>query len=490
MSTNDETESKYPELVAYLDGELTPDARSQIEERLTQDIEYRQELAQLQKTWDMLDVLPAVDLPESFTQSTVEMVALSTANQARGTLSRKDHFRIALLIFGFFLPITAFCFGYWQMNDRMGAENREVIKDLEIIQRYPIYRSVNADISPETSLLFLELLSKEKDIFISIDQDVSETLRIENFGSQNWANDLINSKMEPEQLEKLALNKKAFNNLGSQRENMQKFHQLLSNHPNQNLLAEVLNQYYVWWRNRVFLSTQEEIDSIRDASPQTRIELIKNLEEEYVQKTFLFQMKRGRKPNIKDFKKIRDFGQKKIDQLIATLISADLNEYGNLVDIVAQIKRAPTNYHQIAILMKNWWEISNTNLSDVHEPEVIRELIDQLSGESRDQLVGLPPEVQLIVVQVWIVSTFWEIDNADLAQFEDNALNGRQRDSLLQVKSYNKKREILVKAIRYTLDPFQSSNSPRTLPNDLTELLQWDSFPKPSPKSRTGANNQ
>ena len=263
MSSNGKKESKHPELVAYLDGELSSNDRSQIEDRLARDNEYRQELAQLQKTWDMLDALPSVEAPESFTQTTVEMVALSAATQIQANNAYRNHFKIALLIFAVSLPITAFCLGYWRMNDQMGAENREVIKDLEIIQRYPIYRSVNADISPEKSIHFLELLAKETDVFISIDQNVSEKLRIENFDNKVWANELIAAKVEPGKLEELSHNKKAFESLGSQKGNMQKFHALLSKHPNQTQLAKVLNNYYVWLRNRVFLSTQEAIDLIK-----------------------------------------------------------------------------------------------------------------------------------------------------------------------------------------------------------------------------------
>ncbi len=77
-NTNDEA---YEQLVAYLDGELDAETSKQVERRLAENVEYRRELQQLQRAWDMLDELPRAEVSESFTQTTVEMVALSAAQE-------------------------------------------------------------------------------------------------------------------------------------------------------------------------------------------------------------------------------------------------------------------------------------------------------------------------------------------------------------------------------------------------------------------------
>ncbi|MCH5374856.1 MAG: hypothetical protein JJ992_12850 [Planctomycetes bacterium] len=71
------------ELVAYLDGELDTDSNRQIERRLSRDLTLRHQLRQLQQSWDLLDHLPRADVDESFTQSTVAMVALRAADEKR-----------------------------------------------------------------------------------------------------------------------------------------------------------------------------------------------------------------------------------------------------------------------------------------------------------------------------------------------------------------------------------------------------------------------
>ena len=45
------------ELVAYLDGELSPEAVQRVEHRLASDPEFRERLNSLQRAWSMLDIL-------------------------------------------------------------------------------------------------------------------------------------------------------------------------------------------------------------------------------------------------------------------------------------------------------------------------------------------------------------------------------------------------------------------------------------------------
>lgn len=62
-------------LVSYLDGELDDNRRHGIEERLATDQHFRDDLIQLQQTWDLLDELPSGQTNNSFTESTVSLVA-------------------------------------------------------------------------------------------------------------------------------------------------------------------------------------------------------------------------------------------------------------------------------------------------------------------------------------------------------------------------------------------------------------------------------
>ena len=71
------------ELTAYLDGELDPAGSRRVEERLKNDPAYREELQRLEQAWNMLDELDRVVVGEAFTRTTMEIVAVAAADDAR-----------------------------------------------------------------------------------------------------------------------------------------------------------------------------------------------------------------------------------------------------------------------------------------------------------------------------------------------------------------------------------------------------------------------
>ena len=83
----------YEKLVAYLDGELDAESSQQVERRLAEDPGYRHELKQMQRAWDLLDELPRAEVSETFTQTTVEMVALSAEHELKECQEPRAAFR-------------------------------------------------------------------------------------------------------------------------------------------------------------------------------------------------------------------------------------------------------------------------------------------------------------------------------------------------------------------------------------------------------------
>ncbi len=70
-------------LVAYLDGELNDAQTRAIATKLTQSLTARKEVEALQKTWELLDLLPRPKASEDFTART-----LSVATQPGGRPDR------------------------------------------------------------------------------------------------------------------------------------------------------------------------------------------------------------------------------------------------------------------------------------------------------------------------------------------------------------------------------------------------------------------
>lgn len=70
------------QLVAYLDGELEPSERSEIESRLGRDEYLRKRLRDLQEGWELLDELPTASPSPTLLETTMRMAALEATGEA------------------------------------------------------------------------------------------------------------------------------------------------------------------------------------------------------------------------------------------------------------------------------------------------------------------------------------------------------------------------------------------------------------------------
>jgi anti-sigma factor RsiW len=130
----------YEQLVAYLDGELDAEGSREVERRLAADESYRRELQRLQSAWDMLDDLPSSEVSEGFTQTTVEMVALSAAHDIEQTKSQiKQRGRLLWALAGCSL-LAAVGLGYAIVANLMAQPNRQLVQDLPVIENVELYR--------------------------------------------------------------------------------------------------------------------------------------------------------------------------------------------------------------------------------------------------------------------------------------------------------------------------------------------------------------
>jgi anti-sigma factor RsiW len=135
-----ESESKsiddaaHEQLVAYLDGELDADASKRVERQLAENADYRRELQQLQRAWDMLDELPRVEVGDSFTRTTVEIVALSAAQeltQTQGRTLRRE--RLIWAVAGAGLAVAALA-SYLALSAYFARRNTQLVRDLLVIE--------------------------------------------------------------------------------------------------------------------------------------------------------------------------------------------------------------------------------------------------------------------------------------------------------------------------------------------------------------------
>jgi anti-sigma factor RsiW len=142
------------ELVAYLDGELDAGGAARVERRLADDPEFRAKLARLQQAWDLLDSLQRSEADDDFTRSTVEMVALRAEGDVRSGNEAIRRSQALAWIGTAAAAALAAWLGYSALMHRLARPNRELARDLPVIERIDEY--VNVD-----SVEFLQRLQSE-----------------------------------------------------------------------------------------------------------------------------------------------------------------------------------------------------------------------------------------------------------------------------------------------------------------------------------------
>ena len=127
------------ELVAYLDDELEPEHRARVEHRLAEDARYREKLRHMQKSWDMLDLLGRADPDETFTHTTVQMVALKAKED--GEEQKKSIVRSGRLFWLAAAAGTVACLGlsYFGVTWVLTAPDRRLVQDLPVIEHLDEY---------------------------------------------------------------------------------------------------------------------------------------------------------------------------------------------------------------------------------------------------------------------------------------------------------------------------------------------------------------
>jgi anti-sigma factor RsiW len=142
------------ELVAYLDGELDAETEARIVRRLADDPRYNQRLIQLQRAWDLLDTLQQTEADDDFVHSTVAMVAVQAEQDAQTQRLRAVRRRSLTWLALVGVVLVAATVGFVALQWNVTREDRELLRDLPVIERVDDYRTID-------SLEFLKQLAHE-----------------------------------------------------------------------------------------------------------------------------------------------------------------------------------------------------------------------------------------------------------------------------------------------------------------------------------------
>jgi len=146
ISILDDAEAADPieeELTAYLDGELDADGRAAVERRLAEDEAYRVRMQRMEEAWAMLDALPRTEADATFTQSTVEMVALAAQDEVAGVeTAQRRRARLGWTA-GVAGILYAGLLGYLLVDRVTSSRNEQLLRDLPVIENVEVYRHID-----------------------------------------------------------------------------------------------------------------------------------------------------------------------------------------------------------------------------------------------------------------------------------------------------------------------------------------------------------
>lgn len=148
-------EALRPELSAYLDGELDDAGIRRVEELLAADPQARAELQLLERTWDLLDELPRTEVDESFTQSTVAMVALAAAKDVEHEKQAAPQRRRRELLIGLGGMLAASLLTFFGVRAFWPDPDGQLLRDLTVLQNLDEYRQAG-------DIEFLRIMHREQ----------------------------------------------------------------------------------------------------------------------------------------------------------------------------------------------------------------------------------------------------------------------------------------------------------------------------------------
>ena len=274
------------ELLAYLDGELDAESRRRMDDQLSASGELRQRLKEHQQTWDLLDELPRATVDDSFTRTTVEMVAIQAGDavsQAQRTNRRRQHLAWVLVVLS---ATAAGVVGFAYTAQKLAEPNDQIVEDLPIIEHLDAYKNAG-------SVEFLRRLD-EHNLFHEDDGNASS--RRANIGILSaalWsvafasapavgsADETMDQrrarleKMSSLEKDELLRNHKRLEQLKlEQQKQLRDLEQQLANDPQGDRLRKVMLQYHEWLRA---LPSAERADLLSLKSDEERIARIKSM---------------------------------------------------------------------------------------------------------------------------------------------------------------------------------------------------------------------
>ncbi|MEO2045130.1 MAG: hypothetical protein ABGX16_00975 [Pirellulales bacterium] len=133
------SQTAYEEIVAYLDGELPEVEIAQVEQKLSTNETYRRHMQGFDRVWSTLDELPGMTAGDSFSKTTIEIVANAAEQEVQQRTEALPRLRRNHTLANSIWVIAAALLGYLGYRTLRHDPNEMLIADLPVIEHVDIY---------------------------------------------------------------------------------------------------------------------------------------------------------------------------------------------------------------------------------------------------------------------------------------------------------------------------------------------------------------
>ncbi len=269
------------EIVAYLDGELPPQDCRRVESRLATDDGYRQQLHELDRAWEALDVLPAPTVDDNFARTTIELACVAAEadlTEHTATAKAAKRSRAWRWIAG---GIAAGVFGFLAGLALIPHRNQALLVDLPAIQQQNILPYVEdvEFLRLLSAAVPLEQLKRDEPLF---EHNLQE-LESANSPSFDTRREWIQS-LQPERKAELADRTRAFDDLepaSEERERMRNVMTDIRSAKDSETLQKTLVAYGQWLSRHTAGQQEQLLEQLDGLSADKRVAVVqKHLERE------------------------------------------------------------------------------------------------------------------------------------------------------------------------------------------------------------------
>ena len=435
-----ETDPLHEELSAYLDGELDAEGVRRVEDRLARDADYQAELQRLERAWGMLERLPRATVDESFTRSTIEMVAVEASEDAEAVLAEQPRRRRRQRLWGAAAMALAGLIGF-VIGTRIWADpNEELIRDLPVLENFELYYQAD-DID------FLRRLDA-KNLYAASDADrgADETQAVATDDDDPAAQRRQIAALPPADRQELLRQQERFLALPTdEQERLRALQGAVDADPN----AAHLRQTLVGYHEMLKTLSASERAKLAESPPAERVEAIESIvrrqqrEREHRQRVELLTSRDMR--NVVRW--IEDLAWRERQRLIAEMSPGMRGWF----DKQNEDRQRMALVHMALDRARR----GGQNRLDIRDQDLDR-LATKLSERAQAEMAKQPDlQARRRLAGGWVFSSMverWEggrasrrstpLPEADVAEFFENELSDRKRDELMNLPPSKAREEL------------------------------------------------